>query len=56
MTHAELLARASSAELAEWQAYLRLEDRERKAREQRAAMESGARAGVETRKRRMRSR
>lgn len=56
MTHAELLARCSSAELSEWQAYLQVDREETEQRRLRAEMNTGAAAGVQTRKRRMRSR
>lgn len=54
MTHAELLARVSSAELSEWQAYLRLEKEETKDRQQDADLIARAEAGLAHRKRRMR--
>lgn len=53
MTHAELLARVSSAELTEWQAYLRLEREESAARRQEADLTARAEAGLANRKRRM---
>jgi hypothetical protein len=56
MTHAELLARCSSAELSEWQAYLQVDREETEQRRLRTEMNTGAAAGVQARKRRMRSR
>lgn len=50
MTHAELLARISSAELSEWQAYLRLEERERQDRARRDEIAGAALAGVAARR------
>lgn len=56
MTHAALLARCSSAELSEWQAYLQLERKESDEKRVRAEMGASATAGIQARKRRMRSR
>lgn len=54
MTHAELLARVSSAELSEWQAYLKVENKERDERMARSDMSAKATAGLQRRKQRMR--
>lgn len=54
MTHAELLARVSSAELSEWQAYLRIEAEEREARRAEHELAGRAEAGLKARKHRMR--
>lgn len=54
MTHAELLARVSSAELAEWQAFLRIEAEDREARRTENDLAVRAEAGLKTRKHRMR--
>jgi hypothetical protein len=45
MTVGELLARVSSRELAEWQAYLRIEDEERKQAQLGARAKAGLKAG-----------
>jgi hypothetical protein len=53
MTVAELNARMSSAELSEWQAYLRVEREDGDERRQQAELEARAGAGVEARRVRM---
>lgn len=56
MTVSELLTRATSAELSEWQAFFRLEQREEKDRRTHADMDREAAAGAANRTRRMRKR
>lgn len=56
MTVAELEARMSSAELSEWQAFIRLEHEEYSEKRRRAELGAAATAGVQARKTRMRRR
>lgn len=53
MTVGELNARVSSAELTEWQAFLRVEHEEREERSTMAKLEADASTGLQRRKKRM---